>query len=267
MEIHHENTTGPRRLYRSKVNRIIGGVAGGFAEYLNIDPTIIRIIWLAALFLTGFWLGFILYLTCLFVMKDNPAQNFADRKPQSTAIYWGLAMVLLGILLLPAVRHADWFYFPPFHWHFFRPWFYHWDRFWPVIIILIGLLYLFIAWRRDQEPKAEGATAMDSPSGPPNRLYRSRQEKIIAGVCGGIAQNLNTDPVIVRIAWVFLTIATSFFLGALIYFIWMIAVPEEPIATTSVASANSPTDIPVRKAPRRIKKTSEIPGENPDNAK
>lgn len=264
MELHHENATGPKRLYRSKVNRIVGGVAGGFAEYLAIDPTIIRIIWLAALFFTGFWLAFIFYLTCLLVMKDNPNQNFADRKPQNTSIYWGLVLVLFGILLLPSIRHGDWFYFPPFHWHFFRPWFYHWDRFWPVIIILIGLVYLFIAWRRDQEPRTTAEPEQQSAPSHPARLYRSREEKIIAGVCGGIAQNLNTDPVLVRIAWVFLTFATSFFLGVLVYFIWMIAVPEEPMTPALNVTANPPTDRAARKAPRRVKKTSEIPGESPD---
>lgn len=264
MDAQHENATGPSRLYRSKVNRIIGGVAGGFAEYLSIDPTIVRIIWIAALFFTGFWPGFILYVTCLLVMKDNPIQNFADRKPQNTAIYWGLILVSIGILFLPSVRHGDWFFFWPFHWRFFRPWFHRWDQFWPVVVILIGLVYLFIAWRGNQKPIA--TADKESPPNPPTRLYRSRQEKIIAGVCGGIAQNLDTDPVLVRIAWVFLTIATSFFLGILIYFIWMIAVPEEPTAPAPVATANPPAERPEPKAPRRIKRTSAISGEGPDNS-
>lgn len=266
MDAQHENATGPSRLYRSKVNRIIGGVAGGFAEYLSTDPTVIRIIWIAALFFTGFWPGFILYLTCLFVMKDNPTQNFADRKPQNTAIYWGLILVSIGILLLPSVRHGDWFFLSPFHWRFFRPWFHHWDQFWPVVIILIGVVYLFIAWRGNQKPIATATTDTEPSPSPRTRLYRSRQEKIIAGVCGGIAQNLDTDPVLVRIAWVFLTIATSFFLGVLIYFIWMIAVPEEPMAPAPAATTNPPADRPERKAPRRIKRTSAISGEGPGNS-
>jgi phage shock protein C len=35
-----------KRLYRSKTNRIIAGVCSGIAEYFNVDPTLIRLLWL-----------------------------------------------------------------------------------------------------------------------------------------------------------------------------------------------------------------------------
>ncbi len=41
-----------RRIYRSR-DRKIGGVCGGFAEYFNIDPTIIRLIWAIAVLVYG----------------------------------------------------------------------------------------------------------------------------------------------------------------------------------------------------------------------
>ncbi len=37
-----------KRLYRSNTEKKIGGVCGGFAEYFDIDPVIVRLIWLAA---------------------------------------------------------------------------------------------------------------------------------------------------------------------------------------------------------------------------
>ena len=40
------------------------------------------------------------------------------------------------------------------------------------------------------------------------RIERSRSEKVLAGVCGGVAQNLNIDPIIVRIVWIFFTLVT-----------------------------------------------------------
>ncbi len=43
----------PRRLYRSNQNRIIAGVAGGLAEYFNIDPTVARVLLFLALLSTG----------------------------------------------------------------------------------------------------------------------------------------------------------------------------------------------------------------------
>ncbi|HEX9829774.1 MAG TPA: PspC domain-containing protein, partial [Bacteroidota bacterium] len=40
----------------------------------------------------------------------------------------------------------------------------------------------------------------------PKRLYRSRTNKVIAGVCGGVAEYLDMDPTLVRIVWVLFTI-------------------------------------------------------------
>lgn len=59
------------------------------------------------------------------------------------------------------------------------------------------------------------------------RLYRSRTEKMIAGVAGGIAQYLDIDPVFIRIAFVTLI----FFHGAgiIIYFISALIIPKEEI--------------------------------------
>ena len=58
------------------------------------------------------------------------------------------------------------------------------------------------------------------------RVYRSRTEKRIAGVCGGLAKYFDIDPVIVRLAWVLL-----FFLGGsgiFLYIIAWIVIPLEP---------------------------------------
>jgi phage shock protein C len=37
--------TSKRRLYRSRRNRMIAGVVGGIADYFDVDPTILRVIW------------------------------------------------------------------------------------------------------------------------------------------------------------------------------------------------------------------------------
>lgn len=55
----------PRKLYRSLVNRRIAGVCGGLGEYLNIDPTVIRLLFVLGFFLTGtatFWAYIILWI-------------------------------------------------------------------------------------------------------------------------------------------------------------------------------------------------------------
>lgn len=56
------NNQPVKRLYRSKSNRIIGGVCGGLAEYLNIDPTVLRLI---TALLSFFWIGLPLWVYLL----------------------------------------------------------------------------------------------------------------------------------------------------------------------------------------------------------
>jgi phage shock protein PspC (stress-responsive transcriptional regulator) len=58
------------------------------------------------------------------------------------------------------------------------------------------------------------------------KLYRSRSDRMIAGVCAGLADYLELDPTIMRIAF-----AASIFLGSLglwAYLIMWLVVPEEP---------------------------------------
>ena len=59
------------------------------------------------------------------------------------------------------------------------------------------------------------------------RLYRSSKDKVLGGVCGGIAEYLNVDPVIVRLGWVLLTLL-SMGLGIIGYIIAWIIIPKNP---------------------------------------
>jgi phage shock protein C len=59
------------------------------------------------------------------------------------------------------------------------------------------------------------------------RLYRSTQDRMFAGVCGGIGEYLDVDPTLVRLAFVALTLLSSGS-GLVIYLILMLIVPERP---------------------------------------
>jgi phage shock protein C len=59
------------------------------------------------------------------------------------------------------------------------------------------------------------------------RLYRSRTDKMIAGVCGGLANYFGLDPVLVRVIWV--VAALSFGAGLLAYILLWLFVPQESI--------------------------------------
>ena len=61
----------------------------------------------------------------------------------------------------------------------------------------------------------------------PKRLKRSQQERMIAGVCGGMAKYMNVDSTIVRLVFVVLTVFTAVIPGILIYLIMWIIVPKD----------------------------------------
>jgi phage shock protein PspC (stress-responsive transcriptional regulator) len=60
----------PRRLYRSRRDRQLAGVAGGMAEYLEVDPTVVRLVWILSIFLGGF--GILLYIIMAFIVPLDP---------------------------------------------------------------------------------------------------------------------------------------------------------------------------------------------------
>lgn len=59
-----------------------------------------------------------------------------------------------------------------------------------------------------------------------NRLYRSRENKWVAGVCGGIAEYFHIDPKFIRLLCAALTLAYGS--GLLVYIILAIFIPKEP---------------------------------------
>ena len=60
-----------KRLYRSINDRMLGGVCGGIAQYFNIDPTLIRLLFVLALFITAGTM-IIAYLVMLVIIPEEP---------------------------------------------------------------------------------------------------------------------------------------------------------------------------------------------------
>ena len=58
------------------------------------------------------------------------------------------------------------------------------------------------------------------------KLYRSSSQKVIAGVCGGIAEYLNTDPTIVRLGFIVFSLLGGS--GLIVYFIAALIMPAQP---------------------------------------
>ena len=69
---------------------------------------------------------------------------------------------------------------------------------------------------------------IEAPTRTTKRLYRSRTDRKIAGVLGGIAAYLGLDPSLIRIAYVIATVMTAFVPLMLLYIVMMFIVPREP---------------------------------------
>lgn len=65
-----------------------------------------------------------------------------------------------------------------------------------------------------------------SSSQPARRLTRSNRHKMIAGVCGGIAEYFDLDPTVVRVAYVLISIVSVAFPGILAYIVLMFVMPR-----------------------------------------
>lgn len=61
----------------------------------------------------------------------------------------------------------------------------------------------------------------------PKRLMRSSKDKMLAGICGGIAEYMVVDPTIIRLVFALATFFTVVFPGVLIYLIMWVVVPKD----------------------------------------
>lgn len=75
------------------------------------------------------------------------------------------------------------------------------------------------------------------------KVYRSRKERVVGGVCGGIGTYLEIDPVIIRLIFLVLLFAGG--AGILVYIITLIVIPLEPLTTETV-----PTPTPKKESPK-----------------
>lgn len=60
------------------------------------------------------------------------------------------------------------------------------------------------------------------------KIYKSRSDRMIFGVCGGLGRYFDVDPTILRLGWVAITIFSGILPGVVIYIIALIIMPKEP---------------------------------------
>jgi phage shock protein C len=154
-----------KRLYRDELNKKIAGVCAGLAEYLNIDVTIVRVVFALALILKG--VGVLPYIVLWVVLPKkpyhlgNPSVDYTvppqtdgynpfsagvpptppfameRKKTSSFGLIAGMALVLFGSFFL-----LEEFNLVPFL---------DFEKLWPVIFIIVGAVIIFSG--RDKTPK------------------------------------------------------------------------------------------------------------------
>jgi phage shock protein C len=221
-----------RRLYRSQSDKIIAGVCGGFAEYLNLDTTIIRLAWILLTLLGGS--GLILYILAFFIVPEKPMAQ-TDSPPIVKSDFgsvriFGILFVLVGAILL-----LDNLEILSFH----RLWHRSWEFVFPGILILAGIYLLTKRGKTitnsSENPSATSEQAEENQIPPPlsstedtthaKVFRRSLNDKKVFGICGGAGEYFDIDPTIIRIAYAIFTVLSSG-VGIILYFLMYLIVPE-----------------------------------------
>lgn len=137
-----------RQLVRSRKHRMIGGVAGGLAEYFEIDPVIVRVLFIVATL--GWGLSLVAYIILWIIVPDESKvemDNYfnkkepgdinsepsiievesLEKKRSNRRLIGGIILICLGMVFL-----MDNFY----------AWI-HWHNFWPLILIAFGAYILY----------------------------------------------------------------------------------------------------------------------------
>jgi len=87
-----------------------------------------------------------------------------------------------------------------------------------------------------------GAAMAPTPVPPPRKLYLSRTDRKIGGVCGGLAVYLDMDPTVMRLIWVMAALFVGW--GLLGYLIAWIVIPDEPLPQPALYPARAPESAP-----------------------
>lgn len=61
-----------KKLYKSKENKVFCGIIGGIGEYVNVDPVILRLIWLVVVVFTAIVPGIAVYLIACLIVPEKP---------------------------------------------------------------------------------------------------------------------------------------------------------------------------------------------------
>lgn len=227
-----------QKLYRSYSNKVFAGVCGGLAEYFDVDPIVIRILFVLMVLFGG--TGIVLYIAAIFIVPKRPymMNDSAPAQPETTPgvksesvrNWFGIALVIIGILLL--LSNMEIFHF----FNFLEDAF---EFVFPVLLIILGMAIIYYRQSRPEQTAAappEGQPSPDQPYQSPGyrQFKRSMTDKKIFGVCGGLAKYFGVDSSLIRMLYVVLCLA-SFGAGFILYILIALIVPYDNIYTAQVS--------------------------------
>jgi phage shock protein C len=130
-----------KRLYRSTTDKYIGGVCGGLGEYFGVDPAIIRIIALLLIFAHG--IGVIAYVVMWIAVRKRPQTVETPQVVSRHSDFWsryfpGGLLIALGVIFFIG---ANWYWLDLDE---------IFERFWPLILVAIGLGLILAHGRSDE---------------------------------------------------------------------------------------------------------------------
>ncbi len=97
---------GPRRLYRSRSDRVLAGVCGGIARYFNIDPVLVRVGAVALIFLGG--TGLILYLGLALLVPNEGEGGAPPEGPRRSVAIAGVILLVIAVCVALPFRGGWW---------------------------------------------------------------------------------------------------------------------------------------------------------------
>ncbi len=128
------------KLYRSKKDKVISGIFGGFAEFFNIDANLLRIVGFLIFFRNPFSFLFFYFLAAMIIPVDKGIIYQDDSARNSnTTVFMGISLILVGSYL--TLKRI----YPEFSFNFltnFRILLARITGFWPILLIVLGIYLL-----------------------------------------------------------------------------------------------------------------------------
>ncbi len=124
-------------------DRKLGGVASGIAEYFDIDPTLVRVLWVLALFVGPIGFGAVVAYLVMWVVMPAPRGDAPTATARSggmdPSMLLGVVILAVGLLLL---MRSSWVWVPWLAWGGL-------SLLWPALLVLLGA-YIILSARRNR---------------------------------------------------------------------------------------------------------------------